>query len=228
MWKKISAWFAGSSAPEAPAPAPPEELLPAPGWDALHDALAAVYPEQIPYEWAHRGVHAMHDLRPVPENPLEVVRIYAAPDHWHYVGFGLSELFETEPTDQEWSGAGYEWTFRLARPEGSPDAPLWPVDVLVSMAKAVYGGHRFEAGHTVKTGPIDGRPDNPLTAFLIAEDPQLGTIHTPRGKVQLLQLVGVPGALRERGLAEGVDTVLDELRAVHPLLVTPTQATPEP
>ena len=96
----------------------------------------------------------------------------------------------------------------------------------MSMAKAVYGGHRFEAGHTVKTGPIDGDPANPLTAFLVAEDPELGTIQTPRGKVQLLQLVGVPGDRRERGLAEGVDTVLDELRARDPRLVTPAGAAP--
>ena len=100
MWKKLTSWFSGSSTPESPHPGPPEDPPPAPGWEAIEDACSALYPGQQPYEWSHRGVHAMHDLRPVPENPLEAVRIYAAPDHWHYVGFGLSELFATEPTDQ--------------------------------------------------------------------------------------------------------------------------------
>jgi Suppressor of fused protein (SUFU) len=203
---------------KASKPPPVDAPAQAPGWAAIEKAFAALYPGSPPKWWEHNGVHAMHDLNNPPENPLEAVALYDAGPFWHFVSFGLSDLFGARP-NEEWSGFGYEFTFRLAKDE-NPLPSLGPVDILVSLAKAAYKGANFAPGHTIKTGPLDGRAETPLTALVITTDPALELIETPNGKVALLLLVGVEGTVRERPLSVGVDSVLAELRASNPELMT--------
>jgi hypothetical protein len=190
----------------------------APGWDAIEKAFGAMYPGKPPKWWEHQGVHAMHDLKNPPENPLEAVAFYDAGSFWHFVSFGLSDVFGASEK-KEWSGFGYEFTFRLAKGD-TPLPSLGPVNILVSLARAAYMGEAFAPGHTIKTGPLDGRPETPLTALLVVKDPAVELIETPNGKVALLLLVGVEGIVRERALSFGVDSVLAELRASNPELMT--------
>jgi len=197
---------------------PDEPPPPAPGWSAIERAFSGLYPAHPPRWWEHNGVSVMHDLGNPPENPLEAVAIHDAGPFWHYVSFGMSDLF-AKTSDGEWSGFGYELTFRS--PKGvDADPPLWPVDVLISLAKAAYQGAEFGPGHTIQTGPLDGRPQTRLTALLMVKDPGVELIDTPHGKVAFLLLVGVEGSVREKGLAEGVDAVLAEISAANPHLVT--------
>jgi suppressor of fused-like protein len=198
-------------------PADDEPVPPAPGWDAIEQAFAKVYPDQRAMQWTHQGVMRMHDLRDPPENPFDAVNIYDAGTFWHYVSFGMSELYEKE-SDSEWSGFGYEFTFRLAK--SGENAPLWPINVMGSLARAAFTGSIFGPGHTVKIGPIDGRPETKLDALLLAVDPSLALLDTPHGHVGFLLLVGVEDAVRQRALKEGVGVVLDELRLENPALVT--------
>jgi hypothetical protein len=51
---------------------------------------------QTAKHWAHQGVMRMHDLRNPPENPLDGVNVYDGGSFWHYVGFGLSDLYDAE------------------------------------------------------------------------------------------------------------------------------------
>jgi suppressor of fused len=199
---------------DPPPDAPPPPAL---GWEAIQKAFAHLYSGQQPKWWEHHGVHRMHDLKNPPENPLEAVAIWDAGTFWHYVSFGMSDLF-TKESKNEWSGFGYEFTFRF--PKDTSDAPLWPVNILVSLAKAAYTGQKFGPGHTIKTGPIDGRPETTATALLMVKDPAIPLLDTPHGKVALLLLVGVEGSIREKGLAIGVDRVLAEISASNPDLVT--------
>lgn len=200
-------------------PPPPEALPPpAPGWEAIEKAFGALYPGPPPRWWEHHGVHCIHDLNDPPENPLEAVAIYDAGAFWHYVSFGLSDLFGLKPAG-DGSGFGYELTFRLAKGDGA-DAPPWPVNILVSLAKAAYCGAQFVAGHTVKVGPIDGREETALTALLTVADPALPSLDTPQGKVAFLLLLGVEGSVREQALAEGIDSVLANISARDPNLIT--------
>jgi hypothetical protein len=192
---------------------------PAPGWDAIDSAFDALYPGQKPKHWAHKGVKRMHDLRNPPENPLDGVSVYDGGSFWHYVTYGLSELYEKE-SEGEWSGFGYELTFRLAKGGDEQGPPMWPIDLLVSMARAAYAGHQLAAGHTAETGPIDGRPDTKITALILVEDPSFELKATPHGKLAFIELVGVEDALRERAAQTGVEGVLDELRARDKDLVT--------
>ena len=198
---------------------PPEgPQSPAPGWDALEKAFADLYPGRSPKWWEHNGVHRMHERRNPPENPLEAVAIYNSGPFWHFVSFGMSDLYAKESED-DWSGFGYEFTFRIGK-DGSDQPPLWPVEVMVSLAKAAYKGEDFAPGHTIKTGPIDGQKETALTALLVTMDPAIQVLETPHGKVALLLLVGVEGHVRERALAAGVDAILAELSAKNPDLAT--------
>jgi suppressor of fused-like protein len=200
------------------APPPEDPPPPAPGWDALEHAFADLYPGRPPKWWEHNGVHRMHERRNPPENPLEAVAIYDSGTFWHFVSFGMSDLYAKD-SEGDWSGLGYEFAFRIAKDEsGKP--PLWPVEVMVSLAKAAYQGEDFAPGHTIKTGPIDFRKDTPLTALLVTLDPSIQLLETPHGKVALLLLVGVEGQVRERALDVGVDAILAEIAAKNPDLVT--------
>jgi hypothetical protein len=201
----------GQQPPEGPLP-------PAPGWDALEHAFAGLYPGHPPKWWEHSGVHRMHERRNPPENPLEAVAIYDPGPFWHFVSFGMSDLYAKE-SEGDFSGFGYEFTFRIAKDlSGTP--PLWPVEVMVSLAKAAHKGEDFAPGHTIKTGPVDGQKETTLNTLLVTMDPAIQLLETPNGKVALLLLVGVEGHVRERALEVGVDTILAEISAKNPDLVT--------
>jgi hypothetical protein len=95
----------------------------------------------------------------------------------------------------------------------------------------VREGQTFAAGHTIRTGPLDGRPTTTKTAVLVVRDPSFPRpLETSNGRVEFLLLVGVEEAERQRMLAApqktGADVVpgepvLEELRAKDPRLVTP-------
>jgi hypothetical protein len=192
---------------------------PALGWEAIERAFGRLYPGQTPTHWAHDGVMRMHDLKDPPENPLDGANIYDAGSHWHYVSLGLSDLYGKE-SKGDWSGYGYEFTFRLAKSAGEDGVPLWPINILVSMAKAAYKGSEFAPCQTANTGPLDGDPRTKVTALLLARDPAFDLQATPNGKLAFIQLVGVEGPQRERALQVGVQPILDQLQAQDRDLVT--------
>lgn len=203
-------------APAPPADEPPAEAF---GWNALEQAFAELYPGQKAKHWTHDGIMRMHDLRNPPENPFDAVNVYDAGSFWHYVSFGMSDLYGKESKD-EWSGFGYELTFRLAKLASEVAPPLWPINLMGSLARAAYTGSAFAPGHTVQIGPIDGRAETTLTALLLAEDPAPAACETPNGRLLFILLIGVEDSLRQRALSEGSDRVLAELRSRDPHLVT--------
>jgi hypothetical protein len=198
---------------------PDGALPPAPGWDAITQAFERLYPGQKPRHWKPGGTARQHDLRQAPHNPLDGVSVYDAGSHWHYVGFGMSDLYEKTSVGTT-SGLGHELTFRLAKEKAKAEPPRWPIPVLVSLARAEFAGELLAPGHTIKTGPIDGQPETRLTALLIVEDRGIAPLDTPHGRVAFLQLVGVDGELRERALREGSEALIEELRGRDPDLVT--------
>lgn len=206
--------FKGSS-PEKPTDGAPLAL----GWDAIEQAFSALYPGQKAKHWSHDGVMRMHDLRNPPENPFDGVSIYDGGAFWHYVSFGMSDLYEKDSRGS-WSGFGYELTFRLAKPASEVAPPLWPINLMGSLARAAYTGSAFAPGHTVQIGPIDGQAETTLTALLLTEDPALPVRDTPNGELAFLLLIGVEAALRERAMSEGSEGVLAELKDADPTLTT--------
>jgi suppressor of fused len=188
----------------------------APGWDAIDARLAELYPDIEPLHAATEHTFALGG-----PDPLDGFSFYARTEpvpHWHIVSFGMSELYHKDSDNPDESGWGFEFTLRVTREPGD-EPPAWPAGLLQSLARYVFSsGNWFAPGHRMKvSGPL--REGSSLTALAFTEDPELGAIATPHGKLQFLQVVGLTDdeyqAVREWN-AEGVLTLLAEQA---PLLV---------
>jgi suppressor of fused-like protein len=152
--------------------------------------------------------------------PLHSVTTHrlAAPDHWHLITYGLSEMDYKETDDPAVSGWGFELTMRLAAGE----EPLWAVDFLNSLAAYVWtGGHPFAVGHHLDLGgPMRLGADTALTAAVIVADPGLARLDGPFGAVEFLQVVGVTADELEACRAWRTDGVVELMAHRNPLLVS--------
>lgn len=162
----------------------------APGWDAIDRALSAVYGDiepmhwgtVIPY-WAGGG------------DPLTGVSAYQSTKqrpHLHYVTYGFSELYEKDGDDPDWSGYGFELTFRLASTL-KEEPPIWVASLLQNLARYVFEtGRGFGVGHTMPlNSPICKDIDTKIRTVCFVRDPELGIIDTPNGQVEFLQVFGM-------------------------------------
>lgn len=199
-----------------------EEKVAAPGWDAITAAFDALYPGQdaplhfgclIP--WSLGG-----------PDPLQGISAYDAGDCFHFVTYGLTDLYEKEGKDPNYSGFGYEFTLKL-RKAGLEDemAELRGIaGILQSLAKLTFEqGEQFYPNEYIYTGQetgMDARGVSRLTGFITAED-EAGTIDTPNGKVDFIKLIGATDAelkaimaktLRVQELAERIGDLTDYTR----------------
>lgn len=193
----------------------------APGWEAIDRALKRLYPETAP----------LHLAPPVPSilggnDPLDGISAYQRREpvaHWHYVTYGFSELYEKERQDPDWSGFGFELTFRLLDHGGNQTTPRWPFRFLQSLARHIVGGdHGVAPGHTMSlNGPITTDGLTQIEAIAYVLDPELGSIDTPHGRLQFLQVVGLH-QIERRAIVEagGADRFLAVARDYLPLFVT--------
>ncbi len=194
----------------------------APGWGAIDAALAALYP----------GIEPRHVGYQPPRGfvggALQGCSAYPADGHWHYVTYGLSELYQPGPdADPEWSGWGFELTLRVPR-ESEDQPPSWPFAMVQELAKYVNKNQvLLEPGHRIDLRqPITGHPHLPdapatgLTVYALTLDPQLGHISTPNGDVVFLQAVGVTAGEKARMLTSSTADVLSDLAENNPLLIT--------
>jgi hypothetical protein len=192
-----------------------------PGWAAIDGALARIYGNAEPLHWATLIKWSLGG-----PDPLDGVSVYARTDpvpHWHYVGYGMSELYEKESEDPDISGWGFELTFRLARDPVEPEAPVWPANLMQNLARYVFrSGNWFEPGHHMDAnGPIAAdRPDSAIRAIAFALDPELGEISTPHGTVQFLQIVGLTEDEYEAARQWSPKAVLELFATRLPLLLT--------
>ena len=161
----------------------------APGWDAIDSVLKPLYGAQKPKHWAAAPHWALGG-----RNPLDGVSAYEAsnPPHWHFVSYGMSDLYQKETDDPEVSGWGFEFTLRLKR-LGEAEPPIWAVDFLNNLGRYVFqSANSFDVGHHMDlNGPIALGSDTAIRAITFARDVQLGAIATPHGRVTFLQVVGL-------------------------------------
>lgn len=138
--------------------------------------------------------------------PLDYISLYNnpgdpkrnIPPHWHYISFGLSDLYgdcrvHRRTLNQELSGFGFELTFRLRKNPNDSSPPPWPANILQSLAKYVFhtGNIICSGDHVSENKPLDNNSDSKIQHMLMTDDPQLGTVFTPLGKVTFIQIVGV-------------------------------------
>lgn len=185
----------------------------APGWAAIDDALARLYPRQVPHQFASKTAYEVDTA-----NPLPAIAVYEGvrPTHWHYVTYGLSELFEKSSADPDVSGFGFELTMRVPRGADEEQPPTWPLRALQGLGRYVLAnGRGFDTGHCAELGgSIAPGIESLLTCMAFVPDPLLRKIATPFGSLLFLQVVGVTAdelAAMRRLDHEGVVHLLGEL-----------------
>jgi Suppressor of fused protein (SUFU) len=186
----------------------------APGWAALDQACAIVHPGALPHQFTSATPYDL-DSR----NPLPAVCVWETlSGQWHYVTYGLSELFEKASPRADVSGFGFELGLRLPREPGALRPPAWPLTLLQGIGHYVMSGHgELDSGHIVALdAPITGAagPGAPVTALegvVCVPDPQFGKVDTVHGSVLFLLLVGLTadelGAMNDWDLARKVGLV---------------------
>lgn len=163
----------------------------APGWDAIDAQMQRIYGDQEP---KHYGTLIPYMLG--GQDPLDGISAYVQNEpvpHWHFVTYGFSELYEKESEDTEYSGYGFELTFRLLKGPDESEPPAWALNLLQNMGRYVFGsGNVFRSGDYMDANsPIALEHDTQLTALAFIHDPNLPEITTPNGKVSFLQMVGI-------------------------------------
>lgn len=165
----------------------------APGWAAIDRAIGMLYPGQTPHQFTSKTGYDLDSPHPLP-----AIGVYEAegPAHWHYVTYGLTELFEKTSPDAERSGFGFELTFRLPR-EQETTPPTWPLQLLQGVGHYVLSGHgALDSGHVIDLGgPLlpggDEAPRTKLEGVMCVPDPRLGKQETVHGSVLFLLLFGL-------------------------------------
>jgi len=170
----------------------------APGWKAIDGSLRAVYGRQEAWLW--RTVRTFQEGGRDPLDGICAYRVDGPKPHWHYISYGMSELYAKESPDKLRSGWGFEFTLRLTRQPDEKQPPVWPLQLLQNLARyVVQTGNVFQPGdHMDVNGPLAVGADTMLQAAMFTADPWLAAIDTPNGRVMFIQVVGV---------------TLDELRA---------------
>ena len=136
-------------------------------------------------------------------DPLDFISMYpnpgsieqGIPPHWHYVSFGLSDLYgdrrvhESSMPDGP-SGYGFELSFRLKK-DGELNPPTWPAALMQALARYVFQSENTlcMGDHIPWSTSLDGS-ESRIQHMLMAEDPQMPPINTQFGSVNFVQIVG--------------------------------------
>lgn len=165
------------------------------GWKAIEDACLKMYPGQTNPK--HYGTIISWSLG--GNDPLDGISIYDGGEYYHFVTFGLSELYEKENENKEYSGYGFELTIKLKK-DGLEDEEAGirgMCGILQAIAKVTYNnGEIFQPDEYIYTGQTTGMDPSGkslITGFITQLD-KLGEIETPNGKVQFVELIGATDA----------------------------------
>ena len=163
------------------------------GWDAITAEAERIYPEQknpkhyaAIIKWALGG-----------PDPLDGISVYDGGEYWHFVTYGLSELYEKKSENKEYSGYGMEFTFKLKKYNyENEEAEIRCVcGILQQIAKITFmKGELFnpyEYLYTGQTQGIDSKKQSNITGFITIPDTKFNTLSTENGKVDFIEFIGV-------------------------------------
>ena len=169
-----------------------EKEVAAPGWDAITKLCDKVYPNQenpkhygTLISWALGG-----------KDPLEGISIYDGGDYWHFITYGLSELYEKISDEKEVSGYGMEFTFKLKKDayENEENEIKCICGILQAIARITFTKgevfNSFEYLYTGQTEGIDCNRKSNITGFITVPDDKFHEIDTPNGKVCFVEFIG--------------------------------------
>ncbi|EDO35289.1 predicted protein [Nematostella vectensis] len=208
-----------------------------PGLEAIYSTLRKLYPDQPnPLQ-----VTALVKCWLGGPDPLDFISMFGnagspmegIPPHWHYVSSGLSDLHgdgrvhDFTGRDSR-SGYGFELTFRLKKQPGESAPPTWPAELLQQLARYVFQTENIlcAVDHVSWHAPLDYTPStmghypsskmSQIQHMLLAEDPQVPTIHTPLGRVEFVQILGVTAEELQAAQHWNCKSVLDLMRKTPP------------
>lgn len=168
------------------------EKINASGWDAITELCDKVYPNQSNPK--HYGTLVSWELG--GNNPLQGISVYDGGDYWHFITYGLSELYEKGSDIKEVSGYGMEFTFKLKKDnyENEENEIKCVCGILQSIARITFTkGELFNIYESLYTGQTEGidynRKSN-ITGFITVPDDKFHEIDTPNGKVCFVEFVG--------------------------------------
>lgn len=166
------------------------------GWDMITQEAERNYPGQTnPKHYA-----SMIKWRFGGPDPLDGISIYEGIDYWHFVSYGLSELYDKESENKELSGYGMEFTFKLKKDNyDNEELEIKNVcGLLQQIAKVTFSrGELFKSYEYLYSGQVEGidsRNQSNLTGFITIPDTKLRTLNTPNGKVEFVEFIGVTDA----------------------------------
>lgn len=168
----------------------------APGWDAITAEVERIYPEQKNPK--HYG--ALIKWRFGGPDPLDGISIYDGGDYWHFVTYGLSELYEKESENKEWSGYGMEFTFKLKKDNYADEEMEIKCicGLLQQIARITFKNgeifNPFEYLYTGQTEGIDSRRISNITGFITIPDTNFKTLNTENGRVDFVEFIGATDA----------------------------------
>lgn len=164
------------------------------GWDAITETFEKLYPGQT--DPKHYGVLIPWELG--GNDPLTGISIYETDEYYHFVTYGLSEIYGKETDDPDISGYGMEFTMRLKKSSIAPadeEAELRCVcGTMQKIARITFSnGELFRANEYIYTGQtsgIDRHQSSALTGFILVTDPKAGEIDTKNGRVSFVEFIG--------------------------------------
>ncbi|MDO7136107.1 suppressor of fused domain protein [Algibacter lectus] len=159
-----------------------------PGWDAIDNILNKIYSNQKPKHFAPETPFNLGGSA-----PLDGVSVYYDKENgfYHYITYGLTELHQKESDNDEYSGWGFELTFKLKSNSKMNNAPKWPVNMLQEIAKIVFDKElEFDEFNTLSSGPITSEKSS-INGLLFILDNQLGERDSEYGKFKFLQIFGL-------------------------------------
>lgn len=163
------------------------------GWDAIDKLCDEVYKEQKNPK--HYGTLISYQFG--GKDPLQGISVYDGGSYWHFITYGLSELYEKESPVKEVSGYGMEFTFKLKKDnyENEENEIKCICGILQSIARITFTtGEIFNAYEYLYTGQTEGIDYNrksKLTGFITIEDDKFHSINTPNGIVNFVEFIGV-------------------------------------
>lgn len=193
------------------------------GMDAIDSILQELYPKkesvffQPTEEMEEKGLA-----------PLEAVAMYEVKedgkDYLHFISYGFSNLYyDEERAQEEFSGFGFELTFRL---KNKTKDCTWVCGVMQNLALYVFDQQTWFEPYSVipAGGPICLDEKTEITAIAFVLDPELKERQTPNGKVQFLQMVGLTTkeyeSIEKNPTQENIKKLIENLKKDNPLLLT--------
>lgn len=163
------------------------------GFDAITKECERIYPNQNNPK--HYGTLIGYNF--CGKDPLDGISIYDGGNYWHFVTYGLSELYDKKSEIKEISGYGMEFTFKLKKDNYQDEEKELKniCGILQEIAKITFTKNEifkeYEYLYTGQEEGIDYKSLSNITGFITVPDDKFNEISTPNGKVKFIEFIGV-------------------------------------